>query len=341
MNTLFSKRASIGMLAIAMMFTTIAVSAQDNKRVKKQKQEEIIIKKKGDTDEKVTIVIDGDAVTINGKPVTELNGDIAVTIDRDFSFDAPHAGTRSFSRIPRVPAPPAPPMPPYFSHGDALNVDGAGINLKFEPKAMLGVYTEKDDKGAKVTGMVDDSPAAKAGMRKGDIITKVNEKAVAGPASLSEIIGTMKPGDKVDITYIRDKNEKKITLQLGERKDTLNRSFNFNVPQFKEDFFRNYRFDGPEFGNRPHLGIKIQDVEEGNGVKVIDMEDASPAAISGIRKDDIITAIDGTDIKNTDDAREKMADLKDKSTYMVKLLRNGVVVNVEVRVPKKLKTTDL
>lgn len=348
MNILLLKHTSFGILAAAMMFSAITVSAQENKKVKKQKQEEIIIKKKGDNDKKMTIVIDGDDVTINGKPVTEFNDDnLSVMIDRDFSFDAPHSGAKSYRRFPGVPAPPTPPMPPmppmppYYHDGDAYSFDGDGIILKSEPKAMLGVYTEKDEKGAKIAGIIDDSPAKKAGLKKGDIITKVNDKTVAGPSALSEIIEKMKPGDNVDITYLRENSEKKITLQLGERKDNFSRSFNFNVPQFKEDFFRNYRFDGPLFGNRPRLGLKIQDTENGNGVKVIDMEDTSPAAVSGIKKDDIITSIDGTDIRNTDDAREKMADLQDKSTYMVKLLRNGAVVNVEVKVPKKLKTADL
>ncbi len=348
MNISFIKHGSFGILAAAMMCSAIAVSAQDNKKVKKQKQEEIIIKKKGDNYKKMTIVIDGDDIRINGKPVTEFNDDhLSVMINRDFSYDAPHSGARSFHRMPGVPVPPTPPAPPmplippyYFDRG-AYSIDGGGINLKSEPKAMLGVYTEKDERGAKIAGIIDDSPAEKAGLKKGDIITKVNDKTVTDPSALSEIIGKMKPGDKVDITYLRDNSEKKISIELGERKDSFSRSFNFNAPQFKEDFFRNYRFDGPVFGNRPRLGLKIQDTEDGKGVKVIDMDETSPAATSGIKKGDIITSIDGTDIRNTDDAREKMDDLQDKSTYTVKLLRNGTVVNVEVKVPKKLKTADL
>lgn len=342
MNILFLKHTSFGMITAAMMLSAIAVSAQDNKKVKKQKQEEIIIKKKGDSDKKTTIIIDGDAVTINGKPITEFNDhDLSVMIDRNFSYDAPNSGARSFQRIPGVPVPPTPPMPPYYFNRGAYSIDGDGINLKAEPKAMLGVYTEKNEKGAKIAGIIDNSPAEKTGLQKGDIITKVNNTTITDASALSEIIGEMKPGDKVDITYIRDNSEKKISIQLGERKDRFSRSFSFNVPQFKDDFFRNYRFDGPVFGNRPRLGLKIQDTEDGNGVKVIDLEDSSPAATSGIKKGDIITGIDDAEIKNTDDAREKITNLQDKSTYTLKLLRNGTVMKVDVKVPKKLKTTDL
>lgn len=346
MYTHILKRSFFGMLAVAVILGTITVSAQDSKKVKKQKQEEIIIKKKTDNDGKMTIVIDGDDVTINGKPVTEFNDDdISVKkIDGDFSFDGPHTSVKGFgwaSPVPVPPMPPIPPVPPYFSGRGAISIDGDRVYMNNEPKAMLGVYTQKDEKGAKITRVVKDSPAEKAGLQKDDIITKVNDKTVTDPASLSEIVDDMKPGDEIRLMYIREGKEKKITLRLGERKESFSRSFNFNAPEFNQDFFRNYKFDGQVFNNRPRLGIKIQDIEEGNGVKVIDMDDASPAAKSGIQKDDIITAIDGADIKNTDDAREKMADLKDKSTYTVKLLRNGNVVNVEVKIPKKLKTTDL
>ena len=85
----------------------------------------------------------------------------------------------------------------------------------------------------------------------------------------------------------------------------------------------------------------LQDVEEGDGVKVIELQDSSAAAKSGIQKNDIITNIDGTDIKNTDDAKEKINDVKDKNSYPVKVMRNGSPVTIEVKIPKKLKTTDL
>jgi serine protease Do len=334
------------MLAAAMILGTITVPAQDSKKVKKQKQEEIIIKKKADKDGKMTIVIDGDDVTINGKPVTEFNDDdLSVRkIKRDFSFDGPHTDVREFGWAPPVPVPPMPPIPPvppYFSGRGAISIDGDHVYMNNEPKAMLGVYTEKDEKGARITRVAEGSPAEKAGLQKGDIITKVNDKAIADPAALSGTINDMKPGDEIRLVYIRDGKEKKVTVKLGERAASFSRSFNFNAPEFNQDLFRNYNFNGPLFNNRPRLGIKIQDIEEGNGVKVIDMDEASPAAKSGIQKDDIITGIDGTDIKNTDDAREKMADLKDKSVYTVKVLRNGNIMNIEVKVPKKLKTTDL
>jgi serine protease Do len=98
------------------------------------------------------------------------------------------------------------------------------------------------------------------------------------------------------------------------------------------------------FNNGPRkqkLGIKIQDTEEGNAVKIIDVADSSAASKAGLKKDDLITEIEGKKINNTDDAREQLQENKDKNKYNIKAKRNGVEMNFEIKMQKKLKTVDL
>lgn len=355
MNTSMYRQSAVALLAVACVFSSAGLQAQE-KKAKIVKEEKVIIKKRGDKTEKTTIVIDGDNVTINGKPASEYKGDVSVKLDDpelDIAFDydtdlnEAQVWAKGYPAMPALPSLPAmpgmpamPPMPPAVSIGPDFNNND--FYWSGESKPMLGVYTEKDEKGARITNVVDDSPAQKAGLQKGDIITKIDGVTVTDPSSLSSIINNKKPDEEIQVVYLRDKKEKKLKLKLGERKEEFARSFNFNAPKFSEDFSRNFKIEGdPFFNNRPRLGLRIQDTEEGNGVKVIELEDSSAAAKSGILKDDIITNIDGADIKNTDDARGKMADVKDKSSYPVKVLRNGAQVTVEIKIPKKLKTTDL
>ncbi|WP_405615521.1 S1C family serine protease [Streptomyces sp. NBC_01508] len=69
--------------------------------------------------------------------------------------------------------------------------------------------------GAAVT---PDGPAAKAGLKSGDVITKFNDVPIdSGPTLISEI-WTHKPGDKIKITYTRDGKESQVEVTLGERK---------------------------------------------------------------------------------------------------------------------------
>lgn len=343
MKTACFKGTVLTVLAIACMAISVSVSAQDLKN-KKQKQEEIIIKKKGDKDEKITIVVEGDKITVNGEPLAEFNDDDIIIRKRsDFGPDNDWAERSRSLRAPHPPFPPEAPFPPQV-----WEYLGGGALTATAPKAMLGVYTEKDEKGAKVSQVMDDSPAEKAGLTKGDIITKAGNKSIADPSALSDAIGNLKPGDEVQIQYLRDNKQKKVKVTLGERKSPA-RTYNFNAPSFNEDMMREFKFRGPQnwqgdldlFNSKPQLGIRIQDTEEGNGVKVLDVNEASPAEKSGIKKDDIITSIDGTEIKNAGDAKKKITELKDKSSYPVTVLRNNQTVQIEIKIPKKLEATNL
>ncbi|HEX5026853.1 MAG TPA: PDZ domain-containing protein [Agriterribacter sp.] len=319
---------------------SIPVAAQE---VENKKKEEIIIQKKKDKDEKMTIVIDGDKITVNGEPLSDFKDEDVIIRKRNLAIspDKGNRGSRDFM-APPSPYAPLPPMPPHvwrFSDDDAITL--------FAPRAMLGVFTEKDGKGAKINEVMDSSAAQKAGLAKGDIITKVGDKEITDPPSLSAAIRDQKPGDEIQVEFIRANKQMKAKVKLGESKSSA-RTFNFDMAPFNEDATREFKFHGPNwegnwdlFTEKPQLGIRIQDVEEGNGVKVLDVEESSTAEKAGIKKDDLIIAIDGTVIKNAGDAKKKVVELKDKSSYPVKLKRKGAMITVNVKVPKKLKSADL
>ncbi len=66
--------------------------------------------------------------------------------------------------------------------------------------------------------VIVDSPADKAGIKEGDIITTVNGKAVNGKSPLGRLIGAHKPGDRITITLVRDGKEKTVMVILEEYK---------------------------------------------------------------------------------------------------------------------------
>ncbi len=72
-------------------------------------------------------------------------------------------------------------------------------------------------KGVKVGGVSPNSPAAKAGLKKGDIIIKFSGKAVSNLRDYSNLLKLHKPGDVVDIEYLREGKTKKSKLKLAER----------------------------------------------------------------------------------------------------------------------------
>jgi serine protease Do len=85
------------------------------------------------------------------------------------------------------------------------------------------------------------------------------------------------------------------------------------------------------FPNKQKLGIKIQDTEDENGVKVIEVSKDGLGEKSGLLKDDIISEIAGEKIKNTDDARYKLSEAAEKKAYNVKVMRSGKEVSIEIK----------
>ena len=73
--------------------------------------------------------------------------------------------------------------------------------------------------GAWIREVVPDTPADKAGLREGDLIIAVDGQPVDDEHPLQELIGEHKPGDRVEITYLRGEEEQGVSVRLGEHPD--------------------------------------------------------------------------------------------------------------------------
>jgi serine protease Do len=289
----------------ALVLLTQAVEAQDkdkDKEKSKTKSEEIIIRRKTDKDAKVTVEIKGDEVLVNGKPADEYEDEnISITKRRSSVVISPRTPFRSGT---------------WSYSGDGWNNAEANI-------AFLGVTTEEHEKGARIESVSDESAAEKAGLKKGDIITKVGDKTIDKPEDLTKAVRSHKPEEKVSITYLRDGKEQKSTVTLGKRSSVLfgNLAPSIEIPNF------NYNFDNGAFGRaytfpgRARLGVKAQDTEDGKGVKVLEIDDESIAEKAGLKKDDIITEFDGKTINDTDALAKAARESREKASVTVKYPR--------------------
>jgi serine protease Do len=364
------------LFAAVVVFTTIGhktmaqdekVEIQERKELKERPEpketQEIIIRKKGDKDTKITVEIKGDKVTINGKPISEFkDGDITINKRNIMIFDGQH----NFNFEPGN-------MEMYFNGPLKGRLNGTN-------GAFLGVTTstnnddEEDTKsdGAVITNITKESAAEKAGLKNGDVITKINDKKIEDPSDLSEAISSFKPKDEVTVYYKRDGKEKSAKAILGENKNSMAYSFSGpnaklrsltiphtpvtpylnqipNIQMWDDNGDMEHRFNnlselegfGDMFPPHQKLGLKIQDTEEGNGVKILETEKDSPAEKAGLKKDDILTEIGSKKITNTDEAREQLHDNAEKSSYNIKAKRNGTEMSFDIKIPKKLKTTNL
>jgi len=89
------------------------------------------------------------------------------------------------------------------------------------------------------------------------------------------------------------------------------------------------------------LGIEIQDTEDSKGVKVIEVEDETPAQKAGIQENDIITNINGKPVNSVDEIKAALKELKEGDLIKASIIRSGKTQTLEIKIPKKLKTADL
>jgi len=355
------------LLAASALFLAAPGLAQEAPKGKDKGKKEIIIRGKEGKPEKMTIVIDGDQVTINGKDIDQYEGGDVIIRKRE--LDELHRNLEGHMRemerqgrelegqmapyafhMPRMKMrTPNPwvdmhPMPRIYFNEDPATPSG-------KPVAQLGVMTEKQDKGLVINEIMKGSAAEKAGLQEGDIITALDGRKITDPESLATLVREHKPGDEVELTYTRDKKTKKQKVKLGESRSGSTKSFNFKIEEpemWKEDWPLMAPVPGPEFGrawgaefSRPKLGIKVEELEDASGVKILYVEEGSPAEKAGLKKDDVITHIGNQKVQDIRSIGEAMRENREKGIYPVTVNRNGSPFNVEVRIPKKLQKTDL
>lgn len=305
----------------AFTFSGIIFSQEVTKEEKKEKEEIVIRKDKDGKSEKMVIVIDGDKITVNGKPVMDFKGkDIEVL---------------------RRTAPMIAGFPRMMFKGN-----GGDKDVEFFTsgnKAFLGVMSEKVDNGAKITEVVKESAAEAAGLMKDDIITKVSDKNITSPDDLVSALKDAKPGDQVNITYVRNGKEAKVKATLKENKSNQFK-FDFDMKDFGKQFNWSPK-DGPMahgFGvKKPKLGLQIQDLEEGKGVKVSDVEENTASSKSGLKNGDIITHVNDKEVAGVDDVKNAIKDAKEGDSISIKYTRDNKSINTTIKIPKKIKTAEL
>jgi hypothetical protein len=96
-----------------------------------------------------------------------------------------------------------------------------GVQIQ-DLSAQLGEHFKvKDGKGVLVSEVVKDSPAEKAGLKAGDIVTKVNDKEIENAADLTNTIRSYDPETKVSVSVIRDGKKKNLEATLGESENSF------------------------------------------------------------------------------------------------------------------------
>ena len=169
-----------------------------------------------------------------------------------------------------------------------------GVSISNLTPDLLKIY--KHNYGALVLNVDKSTPAAKAGVKRGDLIIAVDGKRVDDASDLKNTIGAMRPGTKVTLTIERDGKTRDITVKLGKFPDNTLKTFG------DKGVVEGLTLENLTPQIRKQMGIP-DDIQ---GVMVTQVKEDSPAAKAGFMPGDIIIQIEDMTIKNVDDVAKAM-----------------------------------
>lgn len=176
----------------------------------------------------------------------------------------------------------------------------------------------KNQEGALITDVQKGSSADEAGLKRGDLVTKVNGKVIKNPIDLKNYIGTLDIGEKVTIDFERDGNNKQASFILKGEKENKG--------------VQNNLIEGLSLRNLdPRLKDRLQLPRDINGVLVEKVKSKSKADEAGFKEGDVIVGIGQGEIKNLKDLDQALKQANKKEFIKIWVYRNGFTTLLVLR----------
>lgn len=257
----------------------------------------------------------------------------------------PELASAPLPSAPQTPmaalAPQAPAEPPdsftFFYNGESfLGIYAGEVN-----KGNMKQYGLSEVRGVVVSRVVEDSPAARAGIRKDDVILRFNGEEVTSIHKLNRLISEVAPDHTARLTISRGGQEQEISVTMA-RRENFPRSFQLTVPdqgldRLGDDLGR-LQNDMPNrenfsfvFGARRRLGVGVSPltkqlgeyfgVPEGRGVLITSVTADGPASKAGLKAGDVITDVDGNRIERIADLTREL-NRKGEGEVTIRVIRD-------------------
>jgi serine protease Do len=209
------------------------------------------------------------------------------------------------------------------------NVAEQVVNTGRFERAYLGVYPQDlsdeliasfgSEKGAIVSDISPESPAEKAGLKPGDVITRVDKTEIRDSRHLLITLAQMRPETKVTIEYLRESKKATVDVRLGHRPAETTLTGIESVTPTKDVGVLNgvgVADITPEIRDQLQLPARVQ------GAIITSVEPDSPSAQQGLREGDIILQLDRKPVANAEEAVKLSEEIKGPSV-LVLIWREG------------------
>ena len=186
-----------------------------------------------------------------------------------------------------------------------------GVQIQPVTKDIAESLGLKEAAGAIISETQPNSPALAAGLESGDVILKVDETRVKNPKSLARTIAGYSPLEIAKITVFREGKEKQIDVKLGK------------LPgQTQQAALKAPQSDNGEPVDIGEFGMSIAPAD--SGIVISEVDPDGEAAEKGVQAGDLITSINGIDVKSVNDVGRAVAEaLEDERKAVLFQLKRG------------------
>ncbi len=202
-----------------------------------------------------------------------------------------------------------------------------GILMQSVDAKVLRSLGAADGKGVVVSKITSpDGPAAKAGLKQGDIIREIDGRKINDSYELSSVVAELSPGKTVNLKYLRDSKEHSTSLVIADRGKLIPEESAESTPE------------GEEETGRVKLGISVQSLTQqqarefelrvDEGVIITNVQPGSVAEDAGLIRGDVILEVNRTPVRNPQELRDITTKLKSGTdvVFLVKRMdRSGEV----------------
>lgn len=190
-----------------------------------------------------------------------------------------------------------------------------GVGLQPLTVELAKKFGVNEGEGVLVNEVFDKDPAAVAGMRPGDVITKIDGGLVDSPNKLSRLVAALPPGSTVNVEVVRDGRRIQLNVALSERRDHV---VTASLPQSRSEV---------------KLGLDVQDLTaaladkfklaETKGVLIARVEPGSLAQAEGLREGDLIKEVNRVEIGTVTEFSAAVSKVRRGETILLRVLRES------------------
>ena len=187
-----------------------------------------------------------------------------------------------------------------------------GVSIQPLTPELAKSFGLKEPNGVLISDVMQQSPAATAGITSGDVIIEFDKKKVDSPQELQKVVAATPPGRAVPLKVWRDKGEKTLEIKIGETPDETVALKPTN--KGKSLLGLDVRPITPELARQ--LNLRTPD-----GVIVFSVDDESAASEAGLQRGDVIREVNRQKVRSVQDFEKVTKDVKDGDRVTVLLQR--------------------